>query len=217
MKILAIETSGATFSIALSENGSLVSELFWHAGLSHSERLIPAIKWLVGQAAWKQEELEKIAVSTGPGSFTGIRVGLTCARTMAQGLRVPLVGMDSLALLKAAVPAGDRLIYPAIDALRDEVYVYGAKNKSIEIHAVEKVCADLKKTGKDILLVGNAGEKYGAEIRKALKRKVVFAGDNLNFPRAGVLAIAAFQKEGTGYQLVQPLYIRRSWAEERQG
>ena len=92
MKILAIETSGHTMSVALAENNALVAELFWHDGMKHAERLVSSIAGLLREAGWQPAELARIAVSTGPGSFTGVRIGVTCARTMAQTLGVPVVG-----------------------------------------------------------------------------------------------------------------------------
>lgn len=216
MKLLAIETSGATFSIALAEDNRLVSELFWHAGLTHSERLVPAIEELLRQAGWNIEELGKIAVSTGPGSFTGIRVGLTCARTVAQALDVPLVGIDTLSLIKAAIPDCGRLVCPAIDALRGEVFVRRPGRKEIVIRSVDDFCEDLRKTRKEVLVAGNAALQYAQELRKALRTKVALADTHLNYPRAGVLALTALPMKGTSYREVQPLYVRRSYAEERQ-
>lgn len=215
MKILAIETSGSTFSLALADQDKLIAEVFWHSGLTHSERLIPAINWLLPQAGWKKEELEKIAVTVGPGSFTGIRVGLTCARTIAQGLNIPLVGIDTLTLIAMAIPGCGIPVHAAIDALRGEVYCRRPKKKGIEIRSVGDFCSDLKKADDIVLVAGNAALSYRKELKGALKGKVCFAPDHLNFPRASVLALKASTMAGTGYLNVHPLYIRKSWAEER--
>src|SRR5512133_919805 len=106
MRTLAIETSGSTFSLALAENGLLLAEIYRHSGLTHSECLVPLLERLLREAGWEPSSFDKVAVSTGPGSFTGIRVGLACARVLAQGLRKPLVGINSLDLLAAGVPSG---------------------------------------------------------------------------------------------------------------
>jgi tRNA threonylcarbamoyladenosine biosynthesis protein TsaB len=213
MEILGIETSGTTFSIALHDNRTLVSEIFWHSGLRHSERLVPTLDHLMREAQVDVRQIEKIVVSTGPGSFTGIRVGLTCARVLAQGLGIPLVGIDTLELLEAGVPSCGCRIVSAIDALRDEVYV--KEGSQVAIKPVDLFCRNLKKRSSNVLIVGNAAIAYRRRIKEILGNKVVFPPDHLNFPRAGVLCALAEKKKGQTYADVSPLYVRRSWAEEK--
>lgn len=215
MKTLAIETSGATFSIAVSENGYVISEIYWHSGLTHSERLLPSINKLLEDVGWDFKALDKIAVSTGPGSFTGIRVGLTCARTISQNLKIPLVGINTLDILADSMPACGCCIYPAIDALRNELYIKGKKNE-VEIISAEIFLKKLSKEKQKILIVGNAAKVYLPLIKKILKNKAVLALDIFNYPRAGALCLLAEKYKGVQYDKVKPLYIRRSWAEENQ-
>jgi tRNA threonylcarbamoyladenosine biosynthesis protein TsaB len=110
--------------LALAQDGKIKAEFFGEAGHTHSERLLPELEKILKKARWQLGDIDKIAVSIGPGSFTGIRIGLVCARVLAQELKVPLVGIDTLKLV------------PVIDALRGEVYVRGAKG--IEIQPAEK-------------------------------------------------------------------------------
>ncbi len=214
-RILAIETSGTTFSLALAEDGCLVSEVFWYSGLTHSERLIPALDRLLSDAGWHLEELSVIAVSTGPGSFTGIRVGLSCARTLAQTLHLPLVGMTTLELLAAAVPEGPYRVVPIIDALRGEVFTL-SENGDPVIISVTGFKRLFKKSAIPFLFVGNAVESFREEIKGLFGKKAVLADTCLNSPRAGVLALAAQKLQPHSYTRIHPLYIRRSWAEEKQ-
>lgn len=213
-KILAIETSGSTFSLALAEDSRLVSEVFWYSGLSHSERLIPALDRMLADAGWKLEAISTIAVSVGPGSFTGIRVGLSCARTLAQTLSLPLAGMTTLDLLAAAVPSGPYRVIPVIDALRGEVFAAGARGEPA-IVPVKEMKAFFKKQKGPLMFVGNAVETHKEEINKAFGKQALFAHSNLNYPRAGVLALAARCLPSHHYSRIHPLYIRRSWAEEK--
>jgi tRNA threonylcarbamoyladenosine biosynthesis protein TsaB len=213
VKILAVETSGTTFSAALSENGRVAASIFREPGPGRSETLIPDVFRLMKKAGWKPGQLDKLAVSTGPGSFTGIRVGLTFARVAAQDLDIPLVGVGTLEILKENLPGEDNVI-PAIDALRNEVYVKkGAAG--VEILPLDKFLKRLAKTGKKFHIIGSAVLSYGAEIKKALGRKAVLHGGRINHPDAGKIALAAEKLKGQGYETVKPLYIRRSWAEEK--
>lgn len=211
VRLLAIETSGRTFSVALSENGKLVSEIYLDEGRVHSEKLVPSIKKLLAGARWRFNSLDKIAVSTGPGSFTGIRVGLTCARLLAQALKRPVVGINTLELLESAVPEGDYTAVAAIDAGRGEVFVNACDPR---IEEAKTYFAELKRSNSKILVAGDAAATHSDVIKSGLKKMLVKTPERLKFPRAGVLAVLASQIKGLHYEKVKPLYIRRSWAEE---
>lgn len=213
MITLAIETSGSVLSVALASEGRLVAEIFYNDGLVHSEKLIPAIELILNETKTDKKDLDKIAVSVGPGSFTGIRVGLSCARMMSQALNIPLAGINSLDILSYSVPSCGCRVIAAIDALRGEVYVKDAR-KGVVIKPVESFAGELKKIKSQIILAGNAVEVYNRVFKTVLKKKMCTAPDNVNFPRAGALALISQNYKGVKYDKVAPLYIRRSWAEE---
>ncbi|MCX5778875.1 MAG: tRNA (adenosine(37)-N6)-threonylcarbamoyltransferase complex dimerization subunit type 1 TsaB [Elusimicrobia bacterium] len=216
MKILAIETSGHTMSVALAENNTLVSELFRHAGLKHSEQLLPSIDRVLHEAGWVLRDIGKIAVTTGPGSFTGIRVGLSCARTLAHHLRVPLVGCTALDVLEVGVPAGGQgsVVIGLIDALREEVFVAHPGTREVRIESLESFCRRVSKMKSRVTLAGDAVITQHDFLVRKLPRATL-SPDYFNYPRAGILALKAAVVKGTQYHRVEPLYIRRSWAEEK--
>ena len=214
MRILAIETSGSAFSVALAEKGKLVSEIFWRSGLRHSELLVPAIKRILKKARWKINSIKKVAVSTGPGSFTGIRVGLSCAKTLAQAYNIPLVGIDTIDVLTAGAKNTGREVIPVIDALRDEVFIKD-KNGRVAIRNSCELLNELKARGAKYYLIGSAVENSRNMIKSVLGDRALAAPAKQNFPRAGVLALIAEKEKGVKYDKVEPLYVRRSWAEER--
>jgi tRNA threonylcarbamoyladenosine biosynthesis protein TsaB len=201
------------FSAALVENGKIVNEIFNKTRFSSSEKLIPAIDKILKQAKWKLEELDKIAVSIGPGSFTGIRVGVSCARYLGQGLKIDIVGVDALEILKHGVITKNICnVCPAIDALRNELFVKNAKG-IIEIikaeNFIDKLSIKLAMTevvGSGVWVLQNFG--------KSIPKNVVFAKDKFNYPRAGALGLTAEKISGKNYKNIMPLYVRRSWAEE---
>ena len=214
MKILAIETSGTCFSVALAQTGSVIAETFWHGGLAHSEKLITHIEWLLAQAQWQPGDIEKIAVSTGPGSFTGIRVGMVCARTMSHALGLPLVGITTLEILAAGAACACAQVYPAIDALRNEAFVL-SKSGQANIVSIEQLCARLKKSARPVMVAGTAAIAYHDLLKRELSGKLVAAAPLAHLPRAGVLALVAGSRAGAHYSSVTPVYIRKSWAEEK--
>ncbi|MFC1501420.1 tRNA (adenosine(37)-N6)-threonylcarbamoyltransferase complex dimerization subunit type 1 TsaB [Elusimicrobiota bacterium] len=222
LRILAIETSGSTFSIALSENGVLISEVFKNVGLKHSEKLVPTLKKLLEKKKWKIDSIDKIAVTRGPGSFTGIRVGLSCAKTISQSMNIPLVAVNTLDLLRFSAPKGNYTVFPVIDALRNEVYI--KKDDDTVIVGIDALLDDLslktgrsEKSDKKICFVGNAVFSYKERISEALGEKAVFVSEVQNYPRADILSKMTFEMKGQSYNKAEPLYIRRSWAEEKPG
>jgi tRNA threonylcarbamoyladenosine biosynthesis protein TsaB len=215
--VLAVETSGKALSAAVSVNGKLVSQESVDTGLAHSEKIVAAVSRVLKKAGFEKNEITKIASSTGPGSFTGIRVGLSFARMTAQVLELTPVGVNTLDILREGAPKGDHYIYPMIDALRNEVYAFDSKSGKPEIQNLEKVVKKIKSIKGDVLIVGSGAKLHSQYLRKMIGSRLLRAHDKYNIPQAGVLAVMANRIKGKNFNKVVPLYIRRSWAEERVG
>ena len=126
MRVLAIETSISLASVALVEGGRLVLSRAHARPKQSAERLLPMIAELLAEAGWQRRDIERLGVSVGPGSFTGLRVGIACAQGLALGLGIPLLGVTSLRAMARAVPdsiPGVRC--PCLDARRNEVFSGG--------------------------------------------------------------------------------------------
>jgi tRNA threonylcarbamoyladenosine biosynthesis protein TsaB len=124
VRILGIETSTTQASVALLEGGKVVLERSSARPKQSAERLLPLIAELLGEAGWERSSLDRLAVSVGPGSFTGLRVGIACAQGLSLGLGVPLVGVGSLRAMARAVPDDLPGVRCAVlDARRGEVFV----------------------------------------------------------------------------------------------
>jgi tRNA threonylcarbamoyladenosine biosynthesis protein TsaB len=213
MKILAVESSGKTFSVALNENSITIASCYYEYGHIHSEIIIPSIEMMLKDTNTSLESIDKFAISAGPGSFTGIRVGMTAMKTFAQVLSKPIISVDSLTILeKSVIEQKSIKVVAAIDALRNEVYV---KQKSkIIIKHVDLFIRDLKKYKNKILIVGNVAEIYREKFSKSLGKYSVSLPHIMNMPKAEVLASIACNLANSNYRDIKPLYIRRSWAEE---
>src|SRR3954451_8207264 len=164
MTILAIDTSNYPLGVALIEDNQVLGEYITNLKKNHSVRIMPAIQTLMKDCERVPAQLTKIVVAKGPGSYTGVRIGVTIAKTMAWSLKIPLVGVSSLEILAAG--AGryfDGYISPLIDARRGQVYTGLYEYHSGELTTVKEDClvlsADwavaLKEVKKPILFVGN--------------------------------------------------------------
>lgn len=169
--ILNIETSGNICSVALTKDGGVDFQLEDTEGMKHAERLAPFIEKCMEELRRKGETLDAVAVSIGPGSYTGLRIGLSAAKGLAYSLGIPLIGVDTLKIL--AVKAmfrsmdweGDELLVPMLDARRMEVYaaVYDFSLRDVEApHPVIIDSAswkDLVSEGRKLYLMGPGSGK----------------------------------------------------------
>ena len=121
MKILGIETSTYSGSIALADGDALTGEYFFNAGPSHTEKLVPSIDMLLSDCGVAKPDLEGIAVSLGPGSFTSLRVGISSAKALAYALKIPVTGVSSLEVLAYNALLSERTIVPVIDARKGQL------------------------------------------------------------------------------------------------
>ncbi|MFS8580969.1 MAG: tRNA (adenosine(37)-N6)-threonylcarbamoyltransferase complex dimerization subunit type 1 TsaB, partial [Novibacillus thermophilus] len=122
MKILAIDTSTLVMGVSLLEDDRVLGEVTTNLRKDHSVRLMPTVARLMEELRLSLSELDLIAVASGPGSYTGVRIGVTTAKTMAWSRNLPLIGISSLAVLAMNGLRFDGKIAPLFDARRDRVY-----------------------------------------------------------------------------------------------
>ena len=120
--LLALDTSTRLAGLALCENGELRAEYSWDVGANHSVELLRRLEWLLQERGLSMTQISAVATTTGPGSFTGVRVAVTVAKTLAFGLRVPLVGMSTLDVLAYSHAAAALPVCALMEAGRGEVY-----------------------------------------------------------------------------------------------
>ncbi len=134
MRVIGIETSGNIGSVAVCEDDTVVGERYFEKGMRHGKELITSIKAIFEDIHWKPDNIDLIAVSAGPGSYTGLRVGITCAKTLAYALNKPVVAVPTLDVLAENALADSYSVCPILDAKRMCVYacVYKCRNGTKE-------------------------------------------------------------------------------------
>ena len=232
MKILAIETATLAGGVALMDAQRLIAEYRLNVAVHHSERILLAIDHLLKESQTPLSHLDAIAVSIGPGSFTGLRVGLATAKGLATGSGLPLVLVPTLEAMSAAFPYSSCLIAPMLDARRGEVYwaLFDTRRGELLRHhrdaatspegALEEIAQGLhhkKDCFSGILFVGDGAEKHREMIFEKMQGRAFFPTRACRFPSIASVAelgLALFQKgETISPDLALPRYLRVSTAE----
>lgn len=187
---LGIETANTPLSVAVVKDGKVVAEMIQNIKLTHSAGAMPAIEEILARVGIKPNELDAIAVSEGPGSYTGVRIGVTLAKTLAWTLQKPLVGISSLKALAANAALYNGLVCPIFDARRGNVYTGVYQGQAIEAivedyHThITDLLERLKALEAPILFVGTDVDIFWDNIVEVLGDKAVRAPFSLDLPRA---------------------------------
>jgi len=223
--ILAFDTATDRLAVALGRNKEILSEANIIAPREHMERLLPTIDSLFGQYKVKPADLDAIIVGLGPGSFTGVRIGVSTARGLAQGLGKRIVGIATSDCLAFGLE-WDGKIACVMDAKRGEVYASfyqstGKETKRLtdnKIFAPQDFCRMVEQYKEDkVLLAGDALFSYGELFKSRLGSKIQFASLDDWYPKAGNLIRLFFDEsvqKTNDLAEVKPIYIRLSQAEE---
>ncbi|GAA0344321.1 tRNA (adenosine(37)-N6)-threonylcarbamoyltransferase complex dimerization subunit type 1 TsaB [Oceanobacillus oncorhynchi subsp. oncorhynchi] len=221
MKILAMDTSNQVLSVALLEDKQIIGEITTNIAKNHSVRLMPAVEKLMQDVHITPSELDRIVVAKGPGSFTGVRIGLATAKTMAWALNIPVIGVSSLEAFAYQGILFDGIICPFFDARRGLVYTgaYRWKNGKLETVIEEENIlmtewlAKLKETGENVLFLSQDIDAFKEVIKEHLQDKAVIADSSFQLPRAAHLALLGREREADSVHALVPNYLRLAEAE----
>ncbi len=190
MKVLGLDTSTLMTSCAVIDDNKLIGEFSLSQDMSHSEKLVPMVEELLASLDLKLKDIDLFAASQGPGSFTGLRIGLATIKAFAHITDKPLVGVSTLEGLAFNLPF-NKVVVPMIDARRQRVYtgIYTWEGDNLQtilepcIMEVEKLLEELKSYD-DIVVNGDGAIVFREEIKSALANKVRFSSIGLNMPKA---------------------------------
>lgn len=225
MKILAVDTSANVATVAITENDRVVGEYFINHGKTHSQKLMPMIKELMKSLDVNCADIDLFAASNGPGSFTGLRIGVTSIKAMAYVAQKPVIGVPTLDALAYNIPANESLICPIMDARNNQVYtaIYQwEQDKMVRVSEymgipIEALLKLIQSKNSKTTFLGDGVTLHRNLLKESLEEQCVFAMENSMLQRASSVAKAASIMIAEGkvenYFEMVPFYLRKSQAE----
>ena len=216
MIILGIEAATRVASVAVISEEKILAEISQEAKLTHSETLLPQIEQALKIA--NVEKVDAVAVSIGPGSFTGLRIGLATAKALCYAWNTKIIGVPTLQAISYHFPTSNAIVIPMLDAQKNRAYFQKFKNcralSKLEIKSIDEIVAGAGNIDAEIFLCGDVLHK----IKIDLPQNVKIAPINCRMPRAVNVALFGKNLIDAGgisnVMNIEPLYIRRSEAEE---
>lgn len=222
MKLLAIDTSGPVCGVAIMNDGCIAYECAVVNKLTHSTNLMPMVENAFAATGLSLADMERIAVVTGPGSFTGVRIGVSTAKGLAHGAGKPCVAVDALEAMAAGAGDFDGVFCPIQDARAGQVY--GAAFKAAEERPqrlledapmkLEEYVEAIRPLGERFLFLGDGMPVQRAKLAALLEDKAVFALPQYAFLRPGAVAyLGSMEQQEMDYLQLMPMYLRAPNAE----
>ncbi len=221
MRILAIESSARAASVAVTDNGALMGQYFQSSGLTHSRTLLKMAEDLLANLELRLSDIDAVAVARGPGSFTGVRIGVAAAKGICWGGEKPVVGVSTLeAMAWQGEGAGDYVICPAMDARRGQIYNARFVFDGGELHrltedraiALDELVSEAKKEKKPYFFVGDGAKLcYNRFSDEGLP--AILPPEPMLLQTAWGVARAAMDKTPEPAFDLEPNYLRLSQAE----
>ena len=224
MLLLAFETSAKAGSVALMQEDRLLAESYQNSGLTHSQTLLSMAENMLKSCGFTAQDVTHVAVAAGPGSFTGVRIGVAAAKGFAWGGQLPCHGVSTLEAMAKNLAIADGLILCAMDARRQQVYnaVFEASGGALtrlcpdRAISLEDLGAELENTDKPVYLVGDGSILCYHALKDRIKNLILPPEHRMHQRAAGV-ALAALEQIRQGIPgdagALEPNYLRLSQAE----
>lgn len=229
MKILAVDSSSLTASVAVVEDDITVAEYTVNYKKTHSQTLLPMLDEIVKMTEQDLSQVDAIALAAGPGSFTGLRIGSATVKGLAQALNKPVISVPTVDGLAGNLYGTDKLVCPVMDARRNQTYTglyeFVKKEEEYEMHCVKQQCAvditeiisAINELGREVIFLGDGVPVFKETIREQIKVPYSFAPNTCNRQRAAVIGWLAgkLYAQGKTESAAQhaPEYLRLSQAE----
>ncbi|AUJ25135.1 tRNA (adenosine(37)-N6)-threonylcarbamoyltransferase complex dimerization subunit type 1 TsaB [Virgibacillus dokdonensis] len=223
MNILAMDTSNQVLGVAIQQDDTILGEMVTNLPKNHSVLLMPAIDRLMQEVNMKPEQLDKIVVAKGPGSYTGVRIGLSTAKSMAWALNIPVIGVSSLEVLAYQGRFFNGIISPFFDARRGLAYAgcYRFVNNQLQLFrkeenvAMQDLLEELKSLEKSILFLSPDISIHQEQIISIVGNRAVIPEEQVHVIRPTHLIAAAKEKQVGSTHTLRPNYLRLAEAEAK--
>ncbi len=229
MRILAIEASGLTAGCAVAEDGMLIGDYNLRFRKTHSQTLVPMLEELRQMLGLELQGIDAIAVTAGPGSFTGLRIGAATAKGIGLALEKPILPVPTADSIAYNLFGTEGLVCPIMDARRRQVYtgLYEERKRHVCLRpqcavSIEELLEDINQRGKRVIFLGDGVPVYRSVIEESCRVPFSFAPGHLSQQRAGTTAMLGMQllSEQGEAALVssddfRPEYLRKSQAERQ--
>ena len=220
MLILAMESSAKPASVAICEGSALLGQYFQNSGLTHSRTLMAMVESLLNNLSIKAKELDLIAVAKGPGSFTGVRIGVSAAKGLGWSLDIPIAGVSALEAMAHQIPTPDVIICPVMDARRSQVYnaLFDRSDGNLirlcddRALSLDELSLQLSALGRPVLLVGD-GAGLAFDYLSGAGVSCSIAPELMRWQTAYGVALASLDAVPVPAIELEPSYLRPSQAE----
>lgn len=225
MKLLAIDSSGLTATVALVLDGVMTAEYTTNFKKTHSQTLLPMIDEIVKMTGTELADIDGIAVASGPGSFTGLRIGSSTAKGLGLVLKKPIIPVPTVEGLAYNFYGSSRVICPIMDARRSQVYtgLYTFEGERFCILSdqkavsIEEIIEEVNTLGRPVVFLGDGVPVFREQIQEKIRVDVLFAPAHMSMQRAAAVAVRgeALYIEGKQETAAEhkPVYLRKSQAE----
>lgn len=225
MKILAIDSSGLAATVALLDGDILTGEFTIHNKKTHSQTLLPMIHEMLRVADVEIQDVDAIAASAGPGSFTGLRIGASTAKGLAQALDIPIVAVPALEGLAFHFAGEQALVCPMMDARRNQTYygVYDVRSgiplaiQDQKAASLEEAAGTINELDRPVIFLGDGVPVFQDQLHELVKVPYRLANAAVRYQRASSVAVLGkyYLEQGRGMpaENFAPIYLRLSQAE----
>lgn len=215
MKILSVDSSAKACSAAILEDNKILGSFFINTALTHSQTLVPMIDAVVKNTSTKLNTIDAFAVSSGPGSFTGVRIGVAAIKGIAMPLNKPCISVSTLESMPYNIISDNCIAVCVMDARCSQVYnalfeiKNGAVNRLCEDRAlsIDDLAEDLKKYDNRLILVGDGAELCYNSLKEKIDN-ISLAPENSRYQNASGVAFASLNKDLITYDELLPTYLR---------
>ena len=221
MKILSLDSSSVTASVAVTENGKVLGEGFINNGLTHSQTLMPLVAETLEKSGVSIKDVDLFAVTNGPGSFTGVRIGIASVKGMADALGKECIPVSTLEAIAQPLNTQDVIACAVMDARCNQVYtasfIRGKRLSQDRAILIDELADELKEYGKKTVFIGDGAELCYERLKDKLDN-VSLADESIRYIHASGIGFIAEEKTGRGESPVNsaklvPFYLRLPQAE----